>query len=728
MNIDNILAEAIKSGLTALNEAESKQLLKSYGIPVVTETVVLNADEAVKAAEKTGYPVVLKGLGSTLLHKTDQGLVHLNLGDDRAVRRASAIIETNAGTALEGLTIQPFLKGKRELVAGMFRDNLFGPVVMFGIGGVLTEAFSDVTFRLAPITEKDASDMIDEIKAKSLLGEFRGEKASDRSQLINILISLSNISINHSEISEIDMNPLLIDRKGNPFAVDALIVLSQEIQETPAGKTYLPVDSGTIGSMFHPKSIAFIGASAEMGKWGHTLTINTISGGYEGEIYMINPKGGTIAGRNAYKSLDEVPGEVDLAIVTIPASKVMALIPQFENKGIKKMLLITSGFGETGNEGKILEQELVEKARKAGIFIIGPNTMGIWNPYVNLFCTASASRSKPGSTAVVSQSGNMGVQLLAFAEQQGILVRGFIGSGNEAMITIEDYLDAFEDDSLTKTLMLYVESVKNGRRFFESARRVGKLKPIVLLKGGRTQAGNRAAASHTGALSSDLRIFNAMCKQAGIVKVEQPMDMLDLAASFSSLPLPRGNRAAVMTLGGGWGVITADLCSEYGLQVPELSPGIFNRIDKLLPPFWSRSNPVDLVGENDPSLPMAILEELLKWDGCDGVINLGILGRRYIANRFIDYVKKIDSGYSHDFLDTVNNELVKFENSHIEQMAKLMDKYNKPVFGVSIITDAASKTVNNVPASPYKSIIYQTPEKAVKAFAKMAEYHQFLNS
>ncbi len=727
MSIDKLLAEAIKSGLSALNEAESKQVLKTYGIPVINETVTSNTDEAVKAAEDTGYPVVLKGLGSTLLHKTDQGLVHLNLGDAGAVRKASAIIKANAGKELEGLLVQPFLKGNRELVVGMFRDDLFGPVVMFGVGGVLTEAFHDVTFRLAPLTEADASEMLDEIKAKSLLGQFRGEKASDRSQLINILIALSDISINHPEISEIDINPLLLEQEGNVFAVDALVVLSQENQKTPAGTSYLPVDPVAIASMLNPKSIAFIGASAKMGKWGHTLTINTISGGYKGDTYMVNPGGGTIAGRKAYKSLDEIPDEVDLAIVTIPASKVIDLIPQLEKKRIKNMLLITSGFGETGSEGKKLAQALVEKARKAGIYIIGPNTMGIWNTYINLFCTASASRSEPGSTAVVSQSGNMGVQLLGFAERQGIGIRGFIGSGNEAMITIEDYLDAFEADSLTKTLMLYVESVKNGRRFFESARRLGKLKPVVLLKGGRTQAGNRAAASHTGALSSDLRIFNAMCRQAGIVKVEQPMDMLDLAASFSSLPLPKGNRAAIMTLGGGWGVITADLCSEYGLNVPELSSELCNHIDKLLPPFWSRSNPVDLVGEHEPSLPITIMEELLKWDGCDGVIDLGILGTRFVAHRFIDYVKKTDPNYSNELLDTMNDEIIKFENIHIEQMAKLMDKYNKPIFGVSITTDATSKTVNPIPGSPYKSIIYQTPEKAVKAFAKMSEYNQFLN-
>jgi acyl-CoA synthetase (NDP forming) len=244
----------------------------------------------------------------------------------------------------------------------------------------------------------------------------------------------------------------------------------------------------------------------------------------------------------------------------------------------------------------------------------------------------------------------MGVQLLAFAEQQGIGIRGFCGSGNEAMMCIEDYLDGLEVDTLTRTAILYVESVKNGRRFFESARRVGRKKPIVLLKGGQSKAGKRAAASHTGAMMSDTRVFDAVCHQAGIVKVDEPMELLDLGAAFSSLPLPKGNRAAIMTLGGGWGVVTADLCSQFGLDVIELSTEIIDEIDKILPPYWSRSNPIDLVGERDPTLPRAVLELLLKWDGCDAVINLGIVGRQLALKSLGESILKADPNYTPEFI------------------------------------------------------------------------------
>lgn len=722
MNITDLFEKINKN--SALTENESKIILKTYGIPVTEEITATNSVEAVNAAIGIGFPVVLKGLGAKILHKTEMGLVHLNLNDPGAVKKAVLAIEKDAGNKLEGFLVQPQVKGKREFVAGMFRDPQFGPVIMFGLGGIFTEAFSDTAFRIAPLTETDAAEMIDEIKAKKLLGKFRGEEAVNRRQIIGALTGLSRLSLEQPRISEIDINPLIAMPDGKICAVDALIIAGADTEK----RKYLPaIPPDHIGSLFYPKSIAFVGASSQFGKWGHTLFTLTISGGYEGRIYLVNPKGGSIANRPVYKSVSEIDDRIDLAVVTIPASGVIGLLPEFKAKGIKNVVLITSGFGETGVKGKELEKDLVKAAQAADIMILGPNTMGICNPHINFYCTGVHVRPKPGSTAVVAQSGNMGTQLLAFAEQQDIGIRAFCGSGNESMITIEDYIDAFEVDNLTRTVMLYVESVKNGRRFFESASRVGKKKPIVLLKGGRSKAGSRAAASHTGAMTSDSGIFDAVCRQAGIIMVEQPMDLLDLSAAFSSLPLPEGNRAAIMTLGGGWGVVTSDLCSEYGLEVPELAPELIERIDRILPPYWSRSNPVDIVGENDPSIPMTVIEELLKWDGCDAVINLGILGRRILLKRLADSVLDADSTYTADFFERVNKALTDFDGQYIRHIAVLMEKYNKPVYGVSLLTDEKDKTVYRISGCLFKGVFYPTPERAVKAFAKMYEYKRFLS-
>lgn len=712
-----------KRNRRVLSEYDAKVFLSPYGVPVVSEKKAEDIEAAVAAAVEIGFPVVLKGLGAELLHKTENRLVYLNLETEESVKAAAKAIAESAGNRLEAFLVQPQISGKREFVAGLFNDDQYGPVVMFGLGGIFTEVLSDVTFRLAPLSEADAAEMITELRSSAMLDAVRGEPPVNRELLIKTLTGLSRIACEHADIREIDINPLLISSDGNPMAVDALVIKG----DAAAAKQFTkPVDPRAVGGLFYPRSVAFIGASGRLGKWGYTLLTNTLSGGYEGDVYLVNPKGGTIADRPVYPSIGDLPGPVDVGVVTIPAAHVKGLIPEFKEKGINNMLLIASGFSETGAEGANLEQELVDDARRAGIHIIGPNTMGICNPHINFYCTGSHVRPKPGATSVVAQSGNMGNQLLAFAELQGIGIRGFCGSGNEAMITIEDYLDAFEVDELTETVMLYIESVKNGRRFFESARQVGRKKPIVLLKGGQTQAGIKAASSHTGALASNNRVFNAVCRQAGIVKVEKPMDLLDLSAAFSSIPLPAGNRVAIMTLGGGWGVVAADLCEAYGLVVPELDPGIIKAIDEILPPYWSRSNPIDLVGESDPNIPMTVMEALMKWDGCDGVINLGIMGRRHMVSRLTDSVRVSDPTYSLDFLEKLNRSYEDFERKYIDHIVSLMETHQKPVLGVSMLKEEKDHTVYTLENRRYKGLFFPTPEQAVKSLSKMYEYKQFI--
>jgi len=707
----------------SLDEHQAKQLLRQYNIPVVEERTAKEAEDAVRAAEQFGFPVVVKGMGAALQHKTEKGLVHLHLHDAEAVRRACGAIADSAGPDLEAFLVQPQITGQRELMAGMFRDPQFGPVILFGLGGTLTEAIGDVAMRLAPLTAYDMRQMTSEIRSRKLLDSFRGERAVDQTTLFDTLAGLSRIALEHPEIAEIDINPLRVTPNGDIVAVDALIVIRPESAKTQATPV---VPAKEIGALFYPRSIAFVGASSQLGKWGNMLPNNTISGGYQGKIFLVNPKGGVIAGRTAYRSLTEIPEEVDLAVVTVPASRVIDLIPQCREKGIRYMVLITSGFSEVGEEGKLLESKLVEAAREAGVLILGPNTMGITNPHIDMYSTGTTVTPIAGNTVVVAQSGNMGSQLLMFAEQQGIGIRGFSGSGNEAMITMADYLEGFEIDDKTNTVLIYAEGFKNGRRFFESARRVSRRKPIVLLKGGQTQAGQKAAASHSGAMTSDTRVFDALCRQAGIVKVEHPMDLLDAAAAFDALPLPAGPRVAIMTFGGGWGVVTADLCQSQGLQLPELDADIRRQIDTLLPPYWSHANPVDLVGDFDPDISLKILEMLMRWDGCDAVINLGIMGRRALIERLLESTLQADPAFTQETADGIQQLLTQFEDNFRDRAVQLMTQLNKPVLGVTLRADARYQTVVRVPGSQYKGVFYQTPERAVYALAKMVEYQRFL--
>lgn len=722
MDVHKLLGRVETDDHLSFNERDAKQLLKSYGVPVVREMATSDIETTLAAAEELEYPVVIKGFGMALQHKTERGLVHLNLCDARSVKMAVESIMAEAGQELEGFLVQTCLTGKREFVAGMFRDDLFGPVVMFGLGGIFTEAIHDVTFRLAPLNPGDAQEMLNGIQAQAMLGNFRGEAGVDRSSIESILMGLSRLAMDEPDIAEIDINPLIADAKGRVTAVDALVCFRK--QKKSAGST-VPVDYRRINRFFYPESIAFIGASSKFGKWGYLLPLSSMSWDYKGKIYMVNPGEGTLFDQKCYPSVGDIPGKVDLAIVTIPASRVLDLIPQLKAKGVKNMLVITSGFREIGESGQDLEKTLIQEATKADILVIGPNTMGLCNPHIGLTCLPFPVTPRAGSTALVCQSGNMGLQFLAFAEQQCIGIRGFCGSGNEAMVTIPDYLDAFEMDPLTRIVMLYMESIKDGRRFFESARRVSLKKPVVLLKGGQSGAGKKAAASHTGAIASDARVFDAACHQAGVVQVSRSRTLLDVVAAFASQPIPRGNRIAILTLGGGWGVLTADLCSSSGLEIPCLTPDIIHRIDGLLPDFWSRSNPVDIVGTLGLEIPTMIIEELLKWEGCDAVINLGILGKRFFVKRVISAACSRGT-ISNPDKDYLLDNAVKSEEKYVEDLVGLIEKYQKPVYGVTLYDEDKDRTIYPVGDSVYKGLFYPTPARAVEAVAKMVEYGRFL--
>lgn len=721
--VENIVADSIASGARVICEDDAKSILNNYGVPVVPESRVATPEAAGAAAVAIGFPVVLKAVGKQILHKTESGLVRVGLKSEAEVVSAAVDMTARGGQPIEGFLVQPQIRGQREFVAGMFRDPLFGPVIMFGLGGIFTEALDDVVFKVAPLEPQDIDAMFAELRSRKLLGAFRGEVAADLKVLRAALQGLSDLAVQFPRIKEIDINPLILQPDGQPVAVDALMVTGEH---QPAPPKRSEANRRTFTSCYYPESVVFIGASGVISKWGHMLPTNILNRNYKGKVYLVNPKGGQIAGQTAYRSVSDIDAEIDLAVVTIPAAKVKEQIPLLQQKKVKAMLLISSGFRETGEEGRKLEDEVMAAAREAGILVFGPNTMGICNPHIDFFCCGVHVYPRPGSTSLVAQSGNMGTQLLAFAEQQDIGIRAFSGSGNEAMVTLEDYMEAFEVDELTRTVVLYVESVKDGARFFKSARRVSRKKPVVVLKGGRTAAGSQAASSHTGALASDHRIFEAASRQAGIIQVKQPIELLDLSAVFSSLPLPKGNRVAIMTLGGGWGVVTADLCMENGLVLPRLSEDIVRKLDKLLPDYWSRGNPADIVGEQDPKIPMTAMEELMKWDGCDAVIHLGIDGKRILACKMLNSVRKVDPGYSSEQVDQIGEMAVLFEKMYVQHVVQLIDQYRKPVLGVSLLTDEDSKTLYRFDGSKYKGVFFPSPERAVKALAGMCRYQQWL--
>jgi acyl-CoA synthetase (NDP forming) len=481
-----------------------------------------------------------------------------------------------------------------------------------------------------------------------------------------------------------------------------------------------------LDAIFKPSSVAVIGASSTFGKWGQLILTNIVAGNFQGRIYPVNPKEKVMCGLPAFSRISDIPDPVDVAFVTTPAQTLPAILEACGDHGVKGVVVITSGFGETDEAGRHLENRIVSICRGNGLTLVGPNTMGIVCPYVNLFATGSHTRPRKGSVAFVSQSGNLGLQLIHWAEQQGIGVSLFVGSGNEAMITCADYLEYLEQDPHTGIIVLYLESVGEGRRYLETASRINRSKPVIVLKGGRTEAGNVAAASHTGAMSGDVSLFRAACRQAGILNATVPSELLDLSAGFSSLPLPRGNRVGIVTLGGGWGVVTADACNEQGLLVPAIPDKLVDAIGQHLPPFWSKGNPVDLVGTRDLNAPFVAVEELLKWEGIDAVISLGIVGRMELVRLLVESTRRVDPSASLEFLEQIQSFSQEYEKMYVTRLVELMETYEKPVIGVSL-TRTDQGTVRPVAGRLYSGVFYQTPENAVNVLTKMVAYQRFID-
>jgi acyl-CoA synthetase (NDP forming) len=479
--------------------------------------------------------------------------------------------------------------------------------------------------------------------------------------------------------------------------------------------------------IFNPSSVAVIGASSTFGKWGQLILTNIVAGNFQGRIYPVNPKEKVMCGLPAFSHISDIPDPVDVAFVTTPAQTLPPILQACGEHGVKGVVAITSGFGETDEAGRHLENRIVSICRQNGLTLVGPNTMGIICPYGNLFATGSHTRPRKGSVAFVSQSGNLGLQLIHWAEQQGIGVSLFVGSGNEAMVTGADYLEYLEQDPHTGIIVLYLESVGKGRRYLETASRINRSKPVIVLKGGRTDAGNMAAASHTGSMSGDVTLFRAACRQAGILNATVPSELLDLSAGFSSLPLPRGNRVGIVTLGGGWGVVTADACNEQGLLVPAIPNKLVAAIGQHLPPFWSKGNPVDLVGTRDLNAPFMAVEELLKWDGIDAVISLGIVGRMELVRLLVESTRRVDPSASLEFLEQIQSFSQEYEKMYVTKLVELMETHEKPVVGVSL-TRTDQGTVRPVAGRRYSGVFYQTPENAVNVLTKMVAYRRFIDT
>jgi len=455
-----------------------------------------------------------------------------------------------------------------------------------------------------------------------------------------------------------------------------------------------------LNPFFQPKSVAVIGASRNPTKSGYVVLENFVKFGFKGRVYPINPEAGEILGVKAYPSVKEVPEEIDLAVIVLSAPAVPKVMLDCAEKHVKCAVIISGGFGEVGGEGAKREREIKEIIKKSGVRVIGPNCMGVVDTAtkVNTMFLPAQHYSRPerGNIGFISQSGAFGLTMIDYLASEGIGISKFASYGNKIDVDESELLKYFSQDPETKVILMYIEAIDDGKKFIEVAKKVTKLKPVIGLKAGRTAAGSKAVISHTGALSGAFSIYKGAFSQAGIIPADTVQELVDIGKAFSYQPYAKGNRTAIITGGGGYGVLASDACETMGLQVASLGDTTIKNMRMSFPPHYVVINPVDLTGDASEGDYKTALALTLEDQNVDGVIMIILFQVPRLEETIIDAIS--------------------------ETIHRLHDK---PVIVSSIGGEHTKKMVRKMEAR--KIPVYPTPERAVKVMAALVEYGKYVS-
>lgn len=473
--------------------------------------------------------------------------------------------------------------------------------------------------------------------------------------------------------------------------------------------------------IFSPQSVALVGASNNVAKWGGIVAINVLLGGFPGKLYPVNPKEETVHGVPAYASVKDIADKIDLAVIIVPASGVPDVISDCVAKGIGAAVVITSGFSELGEKGRTLQDEMLRRARAGGMVLVGPNGQGIAAPDSKFYPWFPTFRPDPGVIGIASQSGGISTELSEQLADFGFGCSKVVSTGNCADLSWPDYLAYFRQDPATRVVLLYMEGAQDGRAFFQEAKKIALEKPVILIKSGRTLEGGRAASSHTGSMAGLDAVFDGVCRQAGLIRAKTLEEAAVLAAAFVTTPLPKGRRVCVLTGGGGQGVLTSDALAERGLNLPPLSQATIARLRKQLPAWWNPNNPVDMVAGLGYGGPREIIPILMESGDFDGIIFNGI-------------------GWIYSMVDPVNNPqeqnmirkgAQRVIDDEVDLSHVLIEYSNK--WGLPLLIN--SKVVRQAIRRDYGAVlnllnkgimVYPNAHHVVNAFSALADRYAFL--
>lgn len=563
--------------------------------------------------------MALKLVSEEISHKSDAGGVKLGVVSEEDAKKIFGefqSITTHLPSAkLTGVLVQKMLRGSPELILGAKRDETFGPVLLFGLGGIWTEIYKDVSMCVHPWRDRDLEAMLSRIKGNRLLDGYRGGALVDKQALIQMLKNLGQMMLENPSILGVDLNPVIPDSSQGLAAVDARILVGKpvEVRDEPLAK---PEE---VTPLFEPESIAVIGASENTEKIAGMVIPRLLKFGFPREkIYPVNPNRSNIIGLPCYRSIGEITTRVDLACIVVPPQLVEKVLEEAGEKGVRAAIIFSSGFEEAGK--REAQEKLREIARRHGMRLCGPNTEGAVSPSNNSCATFSPTldffqRLPSGEGAIVTQSGGIMIYLLSNLADQGYGVSRAVSSANEADLGLSDYLRFFASDSKTKAVGAFLEGVKHGPKL---ARAIESLieakKPLIVVKAGRSEKGAMAARFHTGAMTGSYEAYRALFNQLGVVEAEDLEEIMDYLQAFTLQPVPKGERLVVISSSGGANTMLADWCHERGIVLPELSKGCVERLSKILPEFAALRNPMDLTGQalGDPTIFERVMDEVIE--------------------------------------------------------------------------------------------------------------------
>ena len=600
LKIQNIV-ESSKGNPKVITEESSKEILSEYGIKVPQYALVTSTDEAVKKSREIGFPLVAKIVSADILHKTDVGGVKVGLNSEDDVKKTfdDMFYRLKEKYDVKGVLLEKMVPNGVELIIGLQNDSQFGPSIMVGLGGIYTELFKDVSFRVLPITKDDASKMLETLRGKDILKGFRGSKPINMDMLSEAIVNIGTLGVDLAgKYDSIDFNPVVVYPESY-FVVDAKIILKEKSSD--AAISNANPDSSHMDLFFNAKSVALIGASPEPGKIGNSVMESLVKHDYKGKVYPVNAKGySEIMGVKAYRNLLDIQDPIDVVIVTVDLKFVPDLLIECGKKNIHNMVIISGGGKELGGERADIEQRIQDLSRELNIRIIGPNCIGIFNGENRLDCAFQGHlrmlRPKQGNVAFLSQSGTVGIAFMETSDAFGL--SKMISYGNRSDVDEADMIHYLARDPNTNVIGLYVEGLGDGRKFMNAAKKVIKeyQKPIVVFKNGRSTKGAKQAASHTGSLGGSFAVISGAFEQTGIISLDSYEELTSALKALTWQPVPKGNKIAMVTNGAGPIIAAIDNFERLNLELAQLSDQTMKSFREHYPPTYVIGNPCDVTG------------------------------------------------------------------------------------------------------------------------------------